>query len=274
MQCASIKKRGSREQCPSKVLFGHTLCGRHARMLHPVLWATANQDKSKAAVCIQKHIRGWLIRLQLSRNGPGVLCRKDVSNTEDLATFEESTRQYPFTYFGFLENGKVWWFDFQTLYRWTLQTAVPINPYTKVPLDLDTRKRMFAVWSYNLRHRIPLAEESTVFEQRLQGRWNQLCHIFSCYGFGDIQPSFFRGFGKVQLYGIFRMMHDDLSFINMNPKVKQRLLFYCHRGMTGIHEAQTNVYLLQSVMKLLVMTTIPHDPYVLLFTMLSAIYRT
>jgi hypothetical protein len=274
MQCASIQRKGSTLQCTAPPVFGHTLCGRHIRARNPILWVDAHRDKSIHAICIQKWIRGWLIRVRLRRNGPGVLCRKNVANTEDLATFEDVTKQDPFSYFAFEENGKIWWFDYDTIYKWCLRNTEPTNPYTKVLLDLNTKKRIFFIWSYRVRHKLPVPEESSNYEERLVGRWNMLCQLFSCYGFGTIDPEHFRRFGKVQMHTIFRMILDDLPIVFRDDDMfSKRIRHCCIRGIETVHTTSTEIYVLQSVHKLLYITTIPRDPYVLLFTMLSAFYR-
>ena len=145
--CASVRKRGSLDQCPLKALTGHTLCGVHARSKAVMLWAVVNQDKVGAATRVQAWIRGILLRRRLRLGGPGVLRRTGLSNDDDLVTCESSDRQYPLDYFAFEENGKVWWFDFGTLWKWAQRSTEPANPYTKVPLSVETRTRLRKVVS-------------------------------------------------------------------------------------------------------------------------------
>lgn len=146
MKCASVRKKGSLDQCPANALFGHTLCGSHARAHTTVLWADANASKTACIIKIQAFVRGGLLRKRLRLNGPGVLYRSGLANDEDLVTCEDKERQDPLTYFAFNENGKVWWFDYATLSNWVYRSNIPLNPYTKVPLDIDTKRRMFQIW--------------------------------------------------------------------------------------------------------------------------------
>ena len=90
----------------------------------------------------QALVRGWLLRKRLALGGPGVLRRSLVTNDEDLVTCESKETIRPFEYFGFEENGKVWCFSFPSLWKWAVRSHQPVNPYTKVPLDIETRKRM------------------------------------------------------------------------------------------------------------------------------------
>jgi hypothetical protein len=98
------------------VLKGHTLCGTHARAKNVTLWAEAHKGNTSGLRKAQGLIRGWLVRRRLRYAGPGVLCRKNLANDEDLETCEESSKEHPFDYFAFEENGKVWWFHFPTLW--------------------------------------------------------------------------------------------------------------------------------------------------------------
>jgi IQ calmodulin-binding motif len=275
MQCASIKKKGSQERCTALPLYGHTLCGRHARMATPVLWADVNRSKASSAIILQRHIRGWFVRKRLRLNGPGVLSRKNLANSEDLVTCEESSRQHPFTYFAFEENGKIWWFDFETLFKWAIRSHIPLNPYTKVPLSGETKRRIFKVWAYRSRNKMPIVVGSAVYSERVRERWNMLCMLFSSYGFGDIDPVQFCTFSKSDMYGIFNMIQDDISVAyNRENLYSKRIRASCIRGIQTVNSCASDIYILQSVIKLLYICTIPHDPYIVLFTILSAIYRT
>jgi hypothetical protein len=113
-----------------------------------------------------------------------------VTNDEDLVTCESKETIRPFDYFGFEENGKVWCFSFPSLWKWAVRSHQPVNPYTKVPLDIETRKRMHEYWAYRHRHRLDVPEEPTVLQERIRARWNVLCQMFDNYHFGDITNEF------------------------------------------------------------------------------------
>jgi hypothetical protein len=273
MKCASVRKKGSLEQCPANALFGHTLCGSHARARTTVLWADANASKTACIIKIQAFVRGGMLRKRLRRNGPGVLHRSGLSNDEDLVTCEDKDRQDPQTYFAFNENGKIWWFDYATISNWVYRSSIPLNPYTKVPLDIDTKRRMFQIWCYRFRCGSALTEPTTAPDV-LAFRINMLCQLFSCYGFGDIDPTLFRRFGKVDYHSIFLMIRDDIgvAYRDGNP-IKERIKAFCTRGIHLIHTQDSHLYVIGSIHRLLCMCVVPKDPYILLFTMLSAIYR-
>lgn len=273
-QCASVKKKGSIDQCITRPVFGHTLCGRHARMAKPVLWVDVHQDKSKIIIKCQALIRGWLLRRRLRMGGIGVLRRGNLINDEDLLTMESKEKQCPYDYFSITENGKTWWFDFNTIYTWCLQSHIPTNPYSKVPLQKETRIRLRNVWSHKQIRNLPLPDESLVFEERVRGRWNILCQIFDDYGFGLIHPKLFIRMGRLNYDVMFRMINDDIQ-VAIGDKViyKPRLQRMVRRMTSMSYSVPTVQYILQSLKTLILMATVPKDPYILVFTILSALYR-
>jgi hypothetical protein len=274
MQCASVRKKGSEDQCPAKCLRGLTLCGRHARCKNTTLWAEVHKKRGDAMIRAQALVRGWLIRRRLGLAGPGVLCRKKTTNDEDLVSYESKDKVNPFEYFAFTENGKVWWFEFSTLWKWCARSHEPINPYTKVPVDNETLKRLHASWSYRYRHKLPLPEEPTHPRDRLHTRWNIVCALFSNYGFGAIEPRMFEQMSKMQYYTMFRFISDDIQIVMSDrDPYKEFILRMCLRAQQCVHALQTDLYVLQSTYTLLLLLLRPKDPYVLAFTVLSALYR-
>lgn len=272
--CASIRKKGSIDQCTAKPLVGHTLCGRHARAKHVRLWCDAHKDTTSKIPKVQALVRGWLLRRRLRYAGPGVLCRKNLANDEDLETCEEASKENPFDYFAFEENGKVWWFHFPTLWKWCLRSAEPTNPYTKVALSSDTRKRLRAVWGYQFRHKRGVPEEPNVFIDRMLGRWNIVCQIFADYGFGNINPRMFLPMGKNEYAVLFRFLRDDMEIVYPeNNKTKKFVITQCNRMINNVNIVQPNIYLLNSMYTIMVLLMYPKDPYILAFTILSGLYR-
>lgn len=271
-RCASVRKHGSTEQCATNALVGHTLCGRHARMKNPVLWVTLHQKQNHPITRGQALVRGWLLRRRLALAGPGVLCRKDVANDEELISCE--TRLHPLEYFGFEESGKIWWFSFDTLWKWSIRSHEPVNPYTKVPLSVDTRKRLRDLWAYNQRHCIPLPEESNIYEERLRCRWNLLSQVFQDSGFIDVHPQVFMGFTKADYLSMFVLLYQDLRIIlGENDPYREKILRFCRRGMSVAHALSTNQYTLQSVYTIMLLISFHKDPYSMIFSVLSALYR-
>lgn len=273
MRCASVRKKGSLEQCTAKPVFGHTLCGRHAKSKHPVLWADVHSGKSKNIVKLQALVRGWFVRKRLQWAGPGVLLRKQCVNDEDLNTFTEKDKVHPFEYFGLEENGKIWWFEYPTIWRWMIQNTKPTNPYTKVPLSVDTRKRLRKIWGLGQRYFQPLVEEAPSLNERLFQRWNVLCQCFEDNGFGDFDPRLFMRLNKNELLVMFQLIYEDIQTVfNDKDPAKRQLLELCSRCRTT-SIAHTNLYILQAPYYMSLLLSFLKDPYPLVFIILSALYR-
>jgi len=275
--CASVRKRGSVDQCPSPALKGYSLCLHHARTRDVLLWSNANQSKSCAATKCQAFVRGCLLRKRLGLAGPGVLCRKNLANDEDLETCESARREHPLSYFAFEETGKVWWFHFGTLWRWCCRSPTPVNPYTKVPLSADTCRRLRAMWSYNRVHGIENPrEEGTSLVDRIRYRVNVVCQLAQDNGFGAIDPNVFFELDRSRWIAIFHMVRDDLdtalpkSMVSVRNMVHRYIEYLFEMG--GILPSEQCVDLASRVAYLMLMY--PKDPYILLFTFLSAVYRS
>ncbi len=274
MQCESIRKKGSTDQCPTLALVGHTMCGKHARMKAPVRWADVHRHKYHRIARAQALIRGWLLRKRLTLGGPGVLRRKDVMNDEELVTCETKDRQHPFEYFGFEENGKVWWFDFPNLWRWAIQTHEPVNPYTKVPLSNETRRRLRAMWAYHQRNKLPMPPESPYFQQRFQQRWNVLCQLFIDNGFIDVHPNNFLNLRKNELRSMMILLQRDVQVLlrNSDPG-RERILRLCMAPIQSRNITEPARYAMWVSYILMLILAVPKDPYVMTFSVLSALYR-
>ncbi len=271
-RCASVRKKGSKDQCLALALKGHSMCGRHARMKTPQIWASLHRTTRLPTV--QALVRGWLLRRRLALAGPGVLRRTALANDEDVFTCESKDRQHPLEYFAFEESGKVWWFDAKSLWAWVARSAEPVNPYTKVPLTPDTRRRLRAYWAYTYRTVRPLPVEKGTFEQLLSYRWNVLTQVFRDNGFVDVSPHSFRTFSRQELLSMFVLLHQDLLVVLPERDMyRERLLRLARRGMTVRPETTPQQYLLHAAWLLELMVMIPRDPYVVVFSILSAFYR-
>lgn len=222
---------------------------------------------------VQALVRGWLLRKRLRQHGSDVLIRA-TANDEDLLTYDEIKTIDPFEYFSFEQNGKTWGFAFPTLWKWCLRSEQPTNPYTKLPIDQDTLKRLHAVWSYRFRHKLTLPDESTNYEDRLMGRIYIISQILATYGFGSISPTIFRRLSKMQYLTLFRLLFDDVNIVLSDTSPDKRFaLAYCVRAIQSVHALQTDYYLLNATYSIMLMLIRPRDPYILAFTVLSALYR-
>lgn len=276
MRCAAVRKRGSTEQCTAPRLNGCSFCGRHARCKPDtvVIWASLYKDRNSVITRFQALVRGWFVRRRLKLAGPGVLSRKTLMNDEDLETLEPKDREHPFTYFGFEEAGKIWWFHFPTLWKWALRSAEPTNPYTKVVLSRETRIRLRAMWAYNRRHKLPLPEEPYPASERTNGRWNILLQMFQDYGYGTLHSEHHLRLRRLEYVNLFTILRRDLNTLYPETsRIRQICVGYCNRGIRIMTNLRYEFYVLQSVYALLLMAMTPKDPYELAFIILSAIYR-
>lgn len=272
-RCAAVKKRGSLDPCPTKPLRGHTLCGRHARMRTPTLWRDANVTRKVTIVKIQALVRGWLIRRRLSYAGTGVLHRSGLANDEDIITCADRNRVHPMDFFSFEENGKTWWFEFGGLWTWCMRNVEPTNPYTKVPLSADTRKRLRTIWGYKRRHREETPAESTDPEERMRHRANILVQHFQDYGFVDIHPSFILRCDRSDFIAFFMLLQRDIeTVIPASDPFRNRIAVLCGSRTAPTYTSHS-LYLLNCMSALLYIITLYRDPYVITFSILSAFYR-
>jgi hypothetical protein len=273
-RCAAVQRKGSADPCEVMAVRGHTLCGRHARMKHPVLWSDANQPIVPPVVRIQACVRRWLIQKRLSYAGPGVLCRAHLANEEDIVTCAPASRVHPMNFVSFEENGKVWWFEFGSLWTWCMRNRIPLNPYTNVPLSSDTRKRLRSIWGYMRRHKIDLPPESSVFEDRLRHRFHVMTQHFADYGFEGVSVESLMQCSKlhyVSLFGILR--RDAESVLPAGSPFRTRIATLCDHRTQSANSISSQAYILQSVGLLLHMLSLYRDPYVLTFSILSAFHR-
>jgi hypothetical protein len=272
-RCAAVKKRGSLDPCPTKPLRGHTLCGRHARMRNPTLWRDANVTRKVTIIKIQALVRGWLIRRRLSYAGFGVLCRSGLANDEDIITCVEKGRVHPMDFFSFEENGKFWWFEFGGLWTWCMRNSEPTNPYTKVKLNAETRKRLRTIWGYKRRHREEIPPESSHPEERMRHRANVLVQHFEDYGFVDIHPSFILRCDRSDFIAFFTLLQRDVeTVIPVSDPFRNRIAVLCGSRTAPTYTSHS-LYLLNCMSALLYIITLYRDPYAITFSILSAFYR-
>ena len=160
------------------------MCGRHRSVKAPRLWVDAVKDKTAPLVRFQAIFRGWKVRHYLALCGPGVLRRGDCVNDEELVTLVDKHRQDPFDYVGLEEAGKIWWFDFCTLWDWSIRSIEPTNPYTKVALSHEVKQRLKKLWVYRRRKGMTLVSEAGVpTADRILRRWTAVCQVFRFCGF-------------------------------------------------------------------------------------------
>ena len=212
MKCASCKNKTSNDQCGNKPLRGMTLCGRHIRAKNLRLWKDANNLDEKAII-IQRNWKGYYIRHWLKIAGPGVLNRSICHNNEELVTMDEKSSINPFDYFSFEEGGKVYWFDVRSLSEMFMLKTDPINPYTREPLTIETRRRLRQICIK--RHRKNLNNMHNISDKRsvdeiILSTWTHVCQIIIENGFFDMSPLYFVSLNKTRLLIFNTMIQKDI----------------------------------------------------------------
>lgn len=266
-RCAAVKKRGSHNQCTATALKGHSLCGTHMRAKTVKIWKDVLENDVRVVKC-QSIVRRWHVLHRCKLAGPGVLNRKGLANDDDLVTCEESNRQHPFEYFAFTENGKTWWFDFKTIWVWSMKSPEPSNPYTKVPLTTDTRKRLREMWSYRNRHLIDLPLDPENAEERIRFRWTFLCQAFVDNGFIDVTPPQLIRLSKPSHVAMWRFIQEDIGKSYGPPKA------WCDYMLSPtLLRVNSLSYVVNSLRVLMRLITYQKEPYITIFSVMSAIYR-
>jgi hypothetical protein len=204
MQCLACKNKNSIERCTKKTLKDMKFCGVHIRSKNKKFWTTIH-NLDERLTKFQAIFRGWLIRDSLKLGGPGVLNKKIRHNEDDLVTADQVL---PTDYFGILENGKVFWFDFRTIYQWSFQSLEPTNPYTKQLLTMDDRKRLKRIVSRRETLNKPLYHDPEFFKKCDQIKFLliQIIQILNENLFAEIQESYFFDMNEFEIVELSRQI--------------------------------------------------------------------
>jgi hypothetical protein len=228
------------------------------------------------ALLIQKMWRGHAIRHRLSMAGPGVLSRSKCHNQEELVSMEEAKDVHPLRYFSFEEDGKVWWFDVCSIIGCLNSSLEPLNPYTRRPLNMETRQRLRELYKYRIRNRLrtthsgPLkaADEITEFQ------WLRLSQILVENGFEDTRPAMFNRLNPNQLYIVLSYIKTDMyALAKEHPQTSFRYQY----ARTLSQECNNFFSFARPHLRFAsLMVNILHhsvEPYPFCFIIMSALYR-
>ena len=275
MYCIECKNKSSEERCSAKALKGLQFCGRHAKVKKHKLWKDPN---SKVIVSVQKLWRGYVIRKLIKLAGPGVLDKKVWHNTEELVTGEEQI--HPFNYFAFEEAGKVYWFDYRSIFQWSIEHLT--NPYTKQPLNIETSKRLRELVYLKEFHGCPIyhsPETQNVRSKIFIMRWVRICQILEEFLFIPIDPILFLGLSRLQVWNFTHLLKDSIYAWSTEHKSEAsrrkmyaELIRKCYRKQTLeiLTVTEVTYYLGETLLSILVDSKNPYD---MCFHILSARYR-
>jgi hypothetical protein len=127
------------------------------------------------------------------------------------------------------------------------------------------RKRL-REWGW--RNHISCTDINSV-DETVTRRWNLIAQVFRENGFLDAHPMQFANFDRSDFRTMFLFLERDLQVVLPETDLyRARLLRFCRRGQKGNGED-----ILHCVFLLLKMLSIPKDPYILVFSILSAFMR-
>jgi hypothetical protein len=280
MKCASCKNKQSTDRCPNPSLIGLKFCGVHSRIKDPKLWIDINHVNSKI-VLISKLWRGYFVRKRLRLAGDGVLKRSICNNADELMSFESISKVHPFDYFGFEENGKVYGFHICSMLEIINRAISPQNPYTREPLDIQTRKRLREIYGFRFRNKLPIHHEDSRLvgtEIILTNRWLQLSQIIEENGFYNLNPNVFLGLNKSQLYIFLNMIMNDVktwAAEHADKKSSRFIFIFWLKSILNKHSTSQTVqeysFYVSSILLTILYNTV--EPYAMSFIIMSSLYR-
>lgn len=276
--CSACKNKSSNDKCSNKAVAGLMFCGVHSRTKNPRIWSKIHKIDDKI-ITLQKKWKGYFVRKRLSLAGPGVLKRSICTNNEDPITLEPVAEIDPFDYFGFEENGKVYGVNFCSFVDAMRRKC--INPFTRQPFSMETRKRFREIYGYRLRHGYMLLyhdNQPKTVDAMSEYKWLQLCQIIEENGFFNIHPNIFMGLNKQQLLVFLTLILTDLKVLVAENKRENshsfQYIFWIRNTLKKIESNNSYHYCAYHVTSIL--DNILYDcvdPYNLCFIIMSALYR-
>jgi hypothetical protein len=280
VSCYSFQKKLGSERCSLKPLYGSLYCKRHSSQINPRNWFYEN-NRIEKIIKIQKVWRGFFIRYWLKLAGPGVLNRKICSNDEELFTLDNRNSVNPLWYFSFKENNNIWWFDIRSIWESTLVKNIPLNPYNRIPLSIETRIRLRKLAYLHLRKSHNLHHDDTIdftIQQKSLRYWRQIIQILEENGFYELDPLLFNSMNPTQYFIFLSMLYDDMKVWynehGSHESRRNRYIVWTNVVSSQIYNIIDNSYVSLIVSKLLL--SILNDclqNYPMCFMIMSSFYR-
>lgn len=275
-QCIACKNKDSYERCQSTSITGLAFCGRHVKSKSVRNWYVENCVDDKVTR-ISKIWRGYSVRRLLKLAGPGVLNRKLCHNDEELVLLESKHALYPLDYFAFEESGKVWWFDIRSIIACLNASLVPMNPYTRVPLTIETRQRVRELYRYRLQYRKPMYHNEPIVKSQLElleFQWMRICQILAENGFEDVHPNRFLTLSRKQLCVLLVFIMRDIQALSLeHPRSSKRYRYHAIMQRECEQFYTFKAPFLQFANLYLMLLNDSVEPYILCFLMMSALHR-
>jgi hypothetical protein len=205
-----------------------------------------------------------MLRNILKHAGPGVLNRAVCHNEEELISLEPVSKIHPLSYFAFEEGGKIWAFDIKTLCKIIIQNQVPLNPYTRIPIPHEARKRIRFYFYNNWPTSYRLGED--VNETCL----NLITQTLHENGFESFRSEYLQALSKKQTEVIKSFMLYDLRGFPQTLRLKG----YCNllNGKMGIHDPTSTIASLLLVILRRARYN-PSEEYQICWMFMSALFR-
>jgi len=170
--------------------------------------------------------RGHSIRTRLNLAGPGVLARAHCHNEDELTTCVSKTRQHPFQYFGFLENGTLYWFDQRTILQWAHTNQNVLNPYTRQPLSIDSLHRLRELSHKRSCAKLPLYHSQSAIPRALPDRrdmrWLRVCHILQENEIHTLRFEHFASMGTRDIEHFLNFLREDIRWWTAQSQGRRR----------------------------------------------------
>lgn len=229
--CASVKKKGSIDRCGAKTLLNSDFCGRHARMSNPVRWDTTPDaaKRIRHITTLQSLARRLLVKRLIRWAGPGAMHRKECVNDEEMVTFEDKAGVSPLEYFGWEENGKTWWMSQLSALQLLREDLRPVNPYTKVPWSLETRKRLRHLQCFRLRRKLPLFHSPPSPGTQTQLYVRTICQTMEEQSMEELHPNHWNAMSTYQQLAFLEILCRMLNGWALETPVRPwRVSFASH----------------------------------------------
>jgi hypothetical protein len=272
MKCVATKNKKSDAQCQAKALFGHSMCGKHAHSKNPRIWSVVNFKKIEKLVRLQAIIRGKLVRERLKLAGSLVLKRKELVNDEDTFSGTPKEECHPMNFISITEDNKVFWFEFNNLWKWIIRSPKPINPYTNqlIPLECLTRLRRIFI----TKRLTDLPPESDKFAEKIEHRWNTILHSFHASGFHLVSKDDLMDLSPFDVHNIVWILYSDLEsqYVEYHP-LREKYISRCNMLRKISKSLSISEYFLQCLRILFMTISEQKKPDQFIFMLISTLYR-
>ncbi len=273
----SCKNKTSSDRCSNKALLNFTMCKIHIKSKSPRIWSIVNNIDPKI-IKVQKLWRGYKVRNWIKLAGPGAMKPGIRNNTEDMFSMEQHV--LPTEYFGFEEDGKVYWFDIRTFLQYMNTSSNLINPYTRKELTIGTRKRARELCIRRRINKLPIycnVQSDKSFLQVTSDLWKTVSQVIEENGFHDVNPLLFESLNNVQLFVVMTMISNDIKIWAAEHKsiLSQRWKYFNWlKKLTRFvyeNDKTASSYSTAKVLSTILCDSV--EPYSICFVIVSAMYR-